>query len=123
MAQAARGTDATQVQEAPTSYAEFWPYYLRAHSRAGTRRLHYLGTALGTIALVAAVARRDWRFVPLALAAGYAPAWIGHLGIERNRPATFGHPMWSFISDCRMAGLALSGRLGRELRRAGAEGP
>lgn len=104
----------------PASYAEFWFQYLRAHSRPGTRRLHYLGTALGTLALATAIARRDWRLVPVALAAGYAPAWIGHFGVERNKPATFGHPLWSFASDYRMAALALGGRLDREMAKAGA---
>jgi hypothetical protein len=105
----------------PACYAEFWLHYLRAHSRPGTRRLHYLGTALGTLALATAIAKRDWRLVPVALAAGYAPAWIGHFGVERNRPATFGHPLWSFVSDYRMAALALGERLGPEMAKAGIE--
>ena len=106
--------------EAITSYSEFWPHYLRAHAHSGTRWLHFTGTALGTATLALAIAKRDWRLAPLALVAGYGPAWIGHLVTEHNKPATFGHPVWSFLSDYRMAALALSGRLGRELRKAGA---
>ncbi len=101
------------------SYREFWPIYLREHSRPATRGLHYLGTGLGLALLAAAILTADWRLLPAALVAGYAFAWIGHAAVERNRPATFSHPLWSFVSDFRMFGLWASGRLGRELARHG----
>ncbi len=101
------------------SYREFWPIYLREHSRPATRGLHYLGTSLGLALLAAAIVTADWRLLPAALVAGYAFAWLGHALVERNRPATFSHPLWSFISDFRMFGLWASGRLGRERARHG----
>ena len=101
------------------SYREFWPIYLREHSRPATRGLHYLGTGLGLALLAAAAVTADWRLLPATLVAGYAFAWIGHALVERNRPATFSHPLWSFVSDFRMFGLWASGRLGRELARHG----
>lgn len=101
----------------PASYAEFWPLYLGEHRRAATRCLHVLGT-LGAIVLLmlAVVLGHGW----LALAApvfAYGLAWIGHFWIERNRPATFKHPLWSLRADFHMVGLSLAGRLGPELRR------
>ncbi len=107
------------MREDLSSYAEFWPVYLRAHSRAGNRCLHVIGTSLGLLLLASAIATADWRLVPTAVVVGYALAWAGHFFIEGNKPATFGHPLWSLISDFRMFGLTLAGRLDGELRKYG----
>lgn len=100
-------------------YRDFWPYYLREHASPGTRALHYVGTGAATATLVGALASRRWWLVALALLAGYGPAWIAHYFVEKNRPATFTYPLWSLISDYRMAWIWLTGRLPRELAKAG----
>jgi hypothetical protein len=104
------------------TYQEFWRRYLAAHADPRTRGLHYVGTSLALAALAAAAVERDWRWLAAAPVAGYALAWFGHLKFERNRPETFGHPVWSLVSDFRMLGMFLSGRLGGELRGIGAGG-
>lgn len=104
------------------SYREFWTTYLAEHGRPATRGLHYLGTGLGLVMLAAAAFFRDWRLLIVALFVGYGFAWLGHAFVERNRPATFRHPLWSFVSDFRMFALWLSGRLGRELAHHGITG-
>jgi hypothetical protein len=98
---------------------EFWLRYLRAHHSAGTRALHYLGSALAVGSLLLAILTSDWRWLIAAPVVGYGLAWIAHLAIEHNRPETFGHPLWSLLSDYRMLLLALSFRLEPHLRRAG----
>jgi hypothetical protein len=99
----------------PMTYPEFWRRYLAAHADPRTRALHYLGSSFAVGALVAAGATRDWRWLVAAPAAGYGLAWLGHFAFEHNRPETFGHPAWSLVSDFRMLGLFLTGRLGRQL--------
>ena len=94
------------------TYQEFWHRYLRAHARPQTRALHYAGTALALACFGAAAARRDWRLLLAAPAAGYGLAFTAHFTVEGNRPETFGYPVWSFASDLRMFGLFLAGRLG-----------
>jgi hypothetical protein len=39
---------------------------------------------------------------PAGVVFAYACAWTGHFGVEKNRPATFKYPLWSFVSDLRM---------------------
>jgi hypothetical protein len=109
----------SSVTERFSSYREFWPYYLREHAKPETRTLHFVGTGLSTAALVALVSTGKFWLLPVALGAGYGPAWIGHFFVERNRPATFTHPLWSLVSDYRMALIWLAGRLDSELARAG----
>jgi len=71
------------------TFAEFWPFYLREHSRPATRALHFAGTTLSLLLLASAVALRSGRFVLMAIVCGYAFAWVGHFFVEHNRPATF----------------------------------
>lgn len=98
-------------------YRDFWPHYLAEHSRPGTRGLHLLGTAAALALLGLAAGTGLWWLVPAALLVGYGLAWLGHARIERNRPASFAYPLWSLVSDLRMLGLWLAGRLEGELRR------
>ncbi|HEY1402864.1 MAG TPA: DUF962 domain-containing protein [Pyrinomonadaceae bacterium] len=93
------------------SFADFWPHYLAEHSRAGTRRLHAAGTLTSTALAVALLASGRWRWLPLALATGYAAAWAGHFLIEHNHPATFSHPLWSIAADYKMVALMLTGKI------------
>jgi hypothetical protein len=99
------------------SYSEFWQQYLEAHADRRSRALHYIGTLAALGMLVLAAIQADWRWLPAAAVVGYGPAWLGHALFERNRPATFAHPIWSLFSDFRMMALFLTGRLGGELRR------
>ncbi|MTJ83577.1 MAG: DUF962 domain-containing protein [Telmatospirillum sp.] len=104
------------ASDAPSGFDAFWPVYLAAHARPWTRRIHVTGTVLAALLLVRAAFGEPWLAL-LAPVAGYGLAWTAHGLIEGNRPATFGHPLWSFLGDLRMSALFLSGRLGHHLRR------
>jgi hypothetical protein len=100
------------------SYAEFFTFYLQQHRNPGNRRMHAMGTVAGlTVAIVAFATHHPW-YALLWIPLGYGFAWTGHYWLEKNTPATFGHPFWSLISDFRMLGLMLRGRLNSRLRAA-----
>tara|TARA_B100001146_G_C16016394_1_gene363143 strand:- start:139 stop:477 length:339 start_codon:yes stop_codon:yes gene_type:complete len=102
-----------------TSYKDFFPYYLREHSKRSTRILHYIGTGLGQTILWVSILTQSWIFIPLAFICGYAFAWTAHFFIEKNKPATFEYPWWSQIGDHHMTFLMLTGKLKKSLENAG----
>lgn len=102
------------------TFGEFWPEYVRAHSRPATRIVHAIGTLSGWILLGAALAKRHPWWIALALALPYLLAWVSHFFIEHNRPASFTHPLWSWWADQRMVFLTLAGRMGEEVKRCSA---
>lgn len=102
-----------------TSFETFFPYYLREHAKPATRRLHYVGSTLVLLVLVAAIVLRRPLWLLAMPVAGYFFAWISHAFVERNKPATFTYPLWSLMSDFKMYFLALAGQLEPHLERAG----
>ena len=106
------------TDEEMRTFAEFWPFYVREHSHAWTRALHAVGTITATTLLVWLAATGRWPWLPVAFVPGYAAAWVSHFIIEHNRPATFKHPLWSFIADYKMVALMLAGRMSNEVSRA-----
>jgi len=93
------------------SFDEFYPFYLGEHADRSCRRLHVVGTSLAALLIVTALLTRLWWLIPLAVVQGYAFSWVGHFVFEKNRPATFQHPWWSYRGDLRMLRETLSGRI------------
>jgi hypothetical protein len=89
------------------SFRAFWPFYLGQHSRWGTRLLHYIGTSAALLLVAVAPLVHRPKLALIALVVGYAPAWIAHFFIEKNRPATFRYPLWSLLADFKMLAVAI----------------
>jgi hypothetical protein len=82
-----------------SSFNEFFPFYLSEHRHPVSRVLHYVGTWGAFCCVVMLVATADWRWLLAGLVSGYAFAWVGHFVFEKNRPATFRYPFYSFAGD------------------------
>jgi hypothetical protein len=94
-----------------SSFADFYPFYLSQHANRNCRRLHFAGTTLGLAALLYALGTLKFGWILAGLAAGYAFACVGHYAFEKNRPATFTHPFYSFLGDWVMWKDMLTGRI------------
>ena len=92
-------------------FAEFYADYLAEHRDRTCRRLHFIGTALTLLVLVVAVVTQRWLLLLALPVIGYGFAWCGHLFFEKNRPATFHHPLFSLAADFVLFRDILIGRI------------
>lgn len=100
------------------SFEEFWPYYISEHSSRINRTLHFIGT-LGVFIITAiAISTKNWSLLWILPFLGYGFAWVGHFIVEKNRPATFKHPLWSLRGDFKMFFCILTGRMSKELTKS-----
>lgn len=116
------GQDGTLEMAKHETFDEFWLNYLRAHAVKTTRLFHYAATAIGLASPAVSVVTDNWWYLVGGIAAGYGLAWVSHFTVEDNVPVAFGGPRaaaYSLVSDLRMFWLAVRGRLGPELARAG----
>lgn len=84
------------------SFAEFYPFYLTEHSNPVCRRLHFAGSSLTLLCLAALLVTFNPLWLLAGLVCGYGFAWVGHFGFEKNRPASFKRPLYSFMGDWAM---------------------
>lgn len=93
------------------SFRDFYPYYLSEHRNATCRKLHFVGSSLVlAFILLAIVTASAWWLLAVPVA-GYGFAWVGHFVFEKNRPATFTYPLWSFMGDWVMYWQLLTGKI------------
>jgi len=68
------------------TFAEFWPVYVRAHSRPATRVAHLVGTLGGWMLVGAAIAERRWWWIAAAVVLAYGLAWVAHFSWSTTPP-------------------------------------
>ena len=99
------------------SFEEFWPVYLRAHSKPGTRACHYFATVIGVGCALAAPVTQIWWLILVGIAGGYGVAIASHPLIEGNSALVRPHTVWAAYSDLKMFGFWATGRLQGELEK------
>lgn len=94
-----------------TNFAEFYPYYLTQHANRICRRAHFIGTSGAIAGMVQALLSLNAWWLLAAAVFGYGGAWIGHFFFEKNRPASFDQPLYSFRADWIMYWDMMRGKL------------
>ena len=93
------------------TFRDFYPYYLSQHTNPTCLVLLFIGSSIVLAALVVAfITRNAWWLAAMPLA-GYGFAWVGHFFFEKNRPATFTYPLYSFAGDWVMYCQLLMGKI------------
>lgn len=100
------------------TFWDFYPYYLTEHARPVNRALHFIGTSIVIGCFITAIVTQNaWWLLAMPLA-GYGFAWVGHFGLEKNRPATFKYPFYSLGSDFVMFFHILTGQIEKKVDEA-----
>jgi len=107
MAHSQKNTNAVVKYE---SFRQFYPYYLHEHRNKINRILHFIGTFISHLFLVYFLWSGKYSYIPLSVVPGYAFAWVGHFVFEKNKPATFQHPFYSFMGDIKLFYSILAGK-------------
>lgn len=89
------------------SFNEFYPFYLSQHQNTVCKHLHVTGIIAAMIVLISALATQQYGWGLLAPVVGYGCSWTGHFVFEKNKPATFGYPLYSLMGDFKMTWEAL----------------
>jgi len=83
----------------PTTFREYYSYYLSLHQNKTCRRLHALGQ-LSTLTLLGyAVMTHTWFLLLVVPFVIYPFALSGHYFFEKNKPAAFTNPLWAKACD------------------------
>jgi len=85
-----------------TSFKDFYPYYISEHGNKHTKLLHFIGTSIGLYFYIRFFMSFNFMYLFYSLLSGYSFAWVAHFFIEKNKPATFTYPLWSFMGDHKM---------------------
>ena len=93
------------------TFAEFFPFYLGEHRNTTCRVLHFIGTSIALALTLYALFSGIYLLILLAVVQGYAWAWVGHFGFEKNKPASFKQPLYSFMGDWVMWFQLLTGKI------------
>lgn len=100
-----------------SNFHDFWPFYLSQHRNSYCRLAHFIGSWAALSMLLFSIVFGSFAAFFFGILTGYGFAWIGHFVFEKNRPATFSYPVYSFYGDWKMFWMTLTRKLEKELKK------
>ena len=73
--------------------------------------MHFAGSSSALVFVVTAILTRNAWWLLVAHLCGYGFAWVGHFVFEKNRPASFKQPFYSFVGDWVMYANVWTGKV------------
>jgi hypothetical protein len=99
------------------TFEEFWPHYVRLHTRPETQTLHAVATLSCLALLGAAVVLRNPLVALMAPLVDYAIAQTSHRLFEANRTTPWKNQIWHTRAELRMLRFVLTRRMADEVLR------
>jgi hypothetical protein len=99
------------------SFEDFWPHYVRMHTRPETHALHALGTLSAAAFVALALARKRPLLLLAAPLADYALAQASHRLFEGNVTTPWKNQVWHTRAELRMLRLVVTGRMRAEVEK------
>ena len=99
------------------TFEEFWPHYVRLHTRQETHVLHAVATLSCLGLLGAALVTRQPIFALAAPLVDFAIAQASHRLYEENKTTPWKNQVWHTRAELRMLRLVLTGRMRGEVAR------
>ncbi len=93
------------------TFKDFYPFYLSQHTNKICRLLHVIGSSIIVLLTIYAIATQRYLLLLLVPIIGYGFAWVGHFVFEKNIPATFTYPVYSFMGDWVLWWQVLTGKI------------
>ncbi len=93
---------ANNKQKRFSSFTEFWPFYLEHHQNPTNQALHIFGFVLALFVSIYALVKQESVYLVGIPLITYSFAWVGHIFFERNSPATWRNPFYSFRAYFKM---------------------
>lgn len=93
------------------SFSEFYPFYLSEHKKKLTKIFHATGSTIVLFIILFSIYNNNYKYLYFTPIVGYGFAWFSHFFIEKNKPATFKYPLYSFIGDWIMLKDILIGKI------------